>query len=164
MSRFYYLITKEEVSLKVIAQSTLMNFLLEDVTKYVKDSKPGNIYYLISPGVAPKRDKDKYEVLYDDLPFSDDIYECRYISEYIYRFGYIPEYKYFSWCIHEFYKLGFFKFIIVYENGAKCASGYHEDFFSRSNHIKVDFNSFKESFESEDRFQELDEDALYIVY
>lgn len=161
MSIFYYFITKEEVPLKIIAQSALMNFPLENITKYVKDSKPGYIYYLCTPGVISN--KDKYEIFDDELPFSDDIYGCRYISEYIYRFGYIPEYQYFSWCIHEFYKLGPFKFIAVYENGTKCNQGYFEDFFSRCNHIKVDFNSFKESFERKDGFEELSEDTLYIV-
>lgn len=50
MSRFYHFITKEEIPLKVIAQSILMHYSLENVTRYVKDSKPSYIYYFCSPG------------------------------------------------------------------------------------------------------------------
>jgi len=49
--RFYHFITKEEIPLKVIAQSILMRYPLENVTRYVQDSKKGYIYYLCSPGV-----------------------------------------------------------------------------------------------------------------
>jgi len=167
MSRYYHFITKEEIPLKVIAQSILLQYRLDNVTKYVKDSKPGYIYYLCSPGMrANNKDIENYEVLYDDLPFHDDTYGCRYISEYIYRFGDIPEYKFLYWCMQELYKLRFFKFINVWEDGTKCSPGYHEDFFSRCNRIEIDFNSFKLNFENKDRFNKFErvsEDILYIV-
>jgi len=167
MSRFYHFITKEEIPLKVIAQSILMRYPLENVTRYVKDSKKGYTYYLCSPGMRPfNKDVEKYEMLYDDLPFSDDIYGCKYISEYIYRFEYIPEHKYFYWCMHELHKLGPFKFIPVWEDGTKCSPGYHEEFFNMCNHIEIDFNSFQQNFKSKGRFskfERISEDVLYIV-
>lgn len=55
--------------LKVIAQSVLMHYPLEDITKYVKDSKPGYIYYLCTPGmIIFNKDIEEHEMLYDDLP------------------------------------------------------------------------------------------------
>lgn len=167
MSRLYHFITNEEIPLKVIAQSILMHYPLENVTRYVKDSKPGYIYYFCTPGMITfNKDVENYEMLYDDLPFNNATYGCKYISEYIYRFGCISEYKFFYWCIQELYKLGSFKFINVWEDGTKCSPGYHEDFFGRCNRIEIDFNSFKQNFENKDifcKFEPASENILYIV-
>ncbi|GEM_PF-1994612 len=146
MSRFFYIITKEKLPFKAIAHSHLMDFSLEDITKYVEDAQSDYIYYLCTPYVLSP--KDEYEAYSKDLLLTGDV----------------EVYQYFSWLIHEFLKIGSFKFIKVWEDNTKCDDGYCETFFNKCKHIKLDFNTFKSYFESEHKFESnISEDVLFIV-
>ncbi|WP_353094948.1 hypothetical protein [Tissierella praeacuta] len=148
MSRFYHIVTKEELPFKVIAQSRIMRFLLEENVNYIYDAKPGYRYYNCTPWVLSNTSKlEKYK---EDLPLCEN-------------FG---EHEYFMWLIKEFKKLGNFKFIVVWEDNSKCATGYYEKFFKTCEKEYISFDKFSKYFQSEKNFNNFEftkEDVLFIV-
>lgn len=149
MSRIFYIITEKELPFKIVAHSRLADFSLQDITKYIKDAKPGCKYYSCSPHVLTLF-KDEYDNYLEDFPFPYG--------------GYVYEFKYFYWLIYECKKLGAFRFIHTWEGGDSCDNGYCEKFFSNCKNVKINYNNFKTYFESQYKFENnIIEDVLFIV-
>lgn len=151
MSLFYHIITKGQLPEKTLLHSSMMYFLLEENIKYIYDAKPGYSYYNLTPGVIPSISQD--EIDKEILPLRENFHE----------------HEYFSWLIKEFEKLGDFKFIALWEDNSKCATGYYESFFETCEKKYVTFDELYTFFESKKAFDKFlntysdIRDVLFIV-
>lgn len=125
MSIFYYFISKNGLTKETFEKSYLMNTKLVEITEYVLDQKPGNKYYNCDPSVRVRVIGDS-EVDSKQLPLRENYADSEYLI----------------WLAEEFYKLGSFRFIRVWEDNYKCDSGYYEGFFAKCEHRQIKFDDF----------------------
>lgn len=126
-----------------------MYFQLVENVKYIYDAKPGYSYYDLTPGVVPTL--GQVELDKEVLPLNENF----------------SEHEYFIWLIKEFKKLGDFKFIALWEDNSKCATGYYERFFEtcEKKHVTFDeFYTFFESTKAYDKFLDTYSDSRDVVF
>ncbi|WFA08969.1 hypothetical protein [Tissierella sp. Yu-01] len=151
MSLFYHIVTKGKLPERTLLHSRMMHFLLKENANYIYDAKPGYNYYDLTPGVIPSISQS--EIDNEVLPLRE----------------YFREHEYFIWLIKEFKKLGDFRFIALWEDNSKCATGYYERFFKTCEKKYVTFDEFYTFFESRKAFDEFldtysdSRDVLFIV-